>query len=68
MICKFCKQDITFWEAEEVTSYRTISRVVKGKLEIGDRLVLKHYKSFRCPSCHLELTKNKNTALKLINK
>lgn len=68
MNCKFCKKEIGHWEVQEVTSHRTICKMANGKLDIGDKLVLKHYKSFRCPSCHLEVLQgSKKKALKLLN-
>ena len=66
--CKNCQKEIMNLEVVEITTNRIITKYSEGKLEIGDKLIIKHTKKFKCPHCHILLFTSKNKALKWLNK
>lgn len=65
--CKHCKAEVKRFEVCEVETKRTICKYSEGNFTIGDRVVIKHVKRFKCENCHLTLFTNKERALKWLN-
>jgi len=68
MDCKYCHNKIEKFNVSEITQKRVTAHYKDGKPSVGDKLITKHVKNFKCPTCSHTITKNKQTALKMLNK
>ena len=67
-VCLGCLKPIKDLEVVEITTNRIITQFKDNKLTIGDNLITKHQKIYKCEHCHLEIMRgSKDRALKLLS-